>query len=167
MKKLKTFLCITISFMLLVTGCKIQTPKQHNQENENNKKAKINVSLEIKCGTILDNMDKVDEEIKDNIPKDGIILSQEKFDVPEASSVYDLLMDASKSKSFTVTSTGSSKTAYITSIAGIKDFSVGASSGWQYTVNGEFASSSCGSYTLKADDKVEFLFTCDLGEDLE
>ncbi len=167
MKKLISLLCITSLCMLLFISCKIQTPKQHNQENQDNGKAKISVSLQIKCDTILDNMDKVDEGIKDVIPKDGTILTQEQFDVSEGSSAYDLLISASKSKSFAVTSTGSSKTAYITSIAGIKEFSVGASSGWKYTVNGEFVSSSCGSYQLKSDDEVAFLFTCDLGEDLK
>ncbi|MEG0693072.1 MAG: DUF4430 domain-containing protein [Oscillospiraceae bacterium] len=167
MKKLSILVCVILTALFLFTGCKIETTKQHNQKNEDNSKPKITVSLEIKCDTILDNMDKVDSDIKDIIPKEGIILELDKFDVSEGSSVYNLLIQVSKSTPFTVTSTGGSKTAYITSIGGIKEFSVGGASGWKYTVNDEFVSSSCGSQLLKEDDKVAFLFTCDLGEDLK
>ena len=35
-----------------------------------------------------------------------------------------------------------------------------------YKVNGEFSDDSCSLYKLKNNDKVEWVYTCDLGNDV-
>jgi len=44
--------------------------------------------------------------------------------------------------------------------------SCGNLSGWIYAVNGTTPSASVGNYILKSGDKIEFMYTCDLGRDL-
>ena len=56
---------------------------------------------------------------------------------------------------------------YIKGIASLYEFDNGDLSGWMYRVNGEFPSVGCGSYKLQDGDIVEWLYTCELGRDLE
>ena len=52
---------------------------------------------------------------------------------------------------------------YIKSIDGLAEFDKGAASGWVYRVNGEGPQAPADRYVLKGGDKVEFLYTSDLG----
>ena len=57
--------------------------------------------------------------------------------------------------------------AYIQGIHYLYEFACGELSGWTYTVNGEFPGYGCSQYMLKDGDEVAWLYTCDLGHDLE
>ena len=56
--------------------------------------------------------------------------------------------------------------AYIQGIANIYEFDCGELSGWMYKVNDWFPNYGCSHYQLKAGDKVEWVYTCDLGIDV-
>jgi len=56
---------------------------------------------------------------------------------------------------------------YISGINHIYEFDYGELSGWMYRVNGGTPSVGCGSYILSDGDKIEWLYTCELGEDLK
>ncbi len=56
--------------------------------------------------------------------------------------------------------------AYIEGIANLYEFDCGELSGWMYKVNGWFPNYGCSRYQLKAGDKVEWVYTCDLGVDV-
>jgi hypothetical protein len=47
------------------------------------------------------------------------------------------------------------------------EFDHGAKSGWLYRVNGSMYSKSAGAFTVKAGDVIEWLYTLDLGRDIE
>jgi hypothetical protein len=55
---------------------------------------------------------------------------------------------------------------YIEGIANIYEFDCGELSGWMYRVNGSFPNLGSSSYELKAGDRVEWVYTCDLGRDV-
>ena len=55
---------------------------------------------------------------------------------------------------------------YIEGIANIYEFDCGELSGWMYKVNGWFPNYGCSRYQLKAGDKIEWVYTCDLGNDI-
>ena len=57
--------------------------------------------------------------------------------------------------------------AYIEGIDNIYEFSCGELSGWMYRVNGEYAQVSCSDYKVKDGDKIQWSYTCDLGEDIK
>jgi len=118
------------------------------------------VSLTIRCTDILGMSD------MEYIPKDGFILKEEKFEITEGCTVYDLLIMAAKKHGIHVESSGvvagSSKMAYIAGINHIYEFDFGDLSGWQYFVNGVSPSVSCGSLELLAGDSVEWVYSLDI-----
>ena len=87
------------------------------------------------------------------IPSDGIILK----------SVMRVLKSTLKANgiSYQITSGG-----YVRSISGLAEFDCGQGSGWMYKVNGVLPNVSCKSYKLTNGDKIEFVFTCNLGNDV-
>jgi hypothetical protein len=54
-------------------------------------------------------------------------------------------------------------TAYIRGIQHLYEFSCGPLSGWTYSVNGEFPDRGSSGYPLAPGDRVEWIYTCDLG----
>ena len=56
---------------------------------------------------------------------------------------------------------------YISGINYLYEFALGDLSGWIYFVNGESPSVSCDQYQLKDGDFVEWLYSCELGNDLK
>ena len=57
-----------------------------------------------------------------------------------------------------------SSSGYVRMIGGLSEFDCGAYSGWMYKVNGVLPSVSTKSYPLKDRDKVEFVYTCKMGD---
>ena len=55
---------------------------------------------------------------------------------------------------------------YIEGINNLYEFDCGELSGWMYKVNGWFPNYGCSNYTLKQDDVIEWVYTCDLGKDV-
>lgn len=55
---------------------------------------------------------------------------------------------------------------YIEGIHQIYEKDCGPMSGWMYKVNGVFPNYGCSSYYLQNGDRIEFVYTCDLGADL-
>ncbi len=88
------------------------------------------------------------------------MLSKKSFDFSDDMTALGLLKKAGLS-----VNTDSNGT-YVTSIGGLAQFDHGSESGWMYRVNGTFGSVSAASYSLKANDFVEFLYTRDLGKDI-
>ena len=54
----------------------------------------------------------------------------------------------------------------IEGIANLYEFDCGELSGWMYKVNDWFPNYGCSRYELKDGDKVEWVYTCDLGKDV-
>lgn len=123
------------------------------------------VSISIRCDTVLGKSE------SSHIPKDGIILDTTELEITENQTVYDLLTDAAKAYNIQVENSGvngqNSSMAYIRGINYIYEFDFGELSGWMYKVNGQTPSVGCGEYVLSPGDKVEWLYTCDLGKDIE
>lgn len=118
-----------------------------------------NVTLSIRCDTIIGKSD------KDYIPADGKIL-EDTFEIEAGETVYDILIEAAKKHSIQLDHSGITEMTYITGINYIYEFDFGDLSGWMYYVNGESPSVSCDKYTLSDGDKIEWLYTCELGNDL-
>lgn len=123
------------------------------------------VSISIRCDTVLGKSE------SSHIPQDGIILDTTEFDITDNQTVYDLLTDAAKACNIQVENSGvngqNSSMAYIRGINYIYEFDFGDLSGWMYKVNGLTPSVGCGEYVLSPGDKVEWLYTCNLGKDIE
>lgn len=119
------------------------------------------VTLTIRCDTIAEISD------SDIVPADGIILAETEFSISDNESVFDLLCEAARAYKIHVDSTGAGGMVYVSGISNIYEFDFGDLSGWVYRVNGEAPSVGCGEYVLHDTDTVEWLYTRDLGNDLD
>lgn len=156
---MKKALCTAVIFiMLAVTGC--QSGGLAPIENP------ITVTASIECKTILDNLDIADDKVKKALPSDGVLLEATDFQAEDGESVFLFLQRVAEEKNLELMASGGNGNAYLQAINEFSEFSVGAASGWQYFVNGEYINKSIGAYTLKDGDAVEFKFTCSLGADL-
>ena len=122
------------------------------------------VTLEIRCDTAVGKLD------ADYIPEDGTVLPETTFEITEGETVFDILMEAAQTYDIQVENSGGSGNAhgmvYIAGINYLYEYALGDLSGWVYHVNGISPSRGCGDYTLTPGDKIEWLYTCDLGRDL-
>jgi len=130
------------------------------------------VYIKISCETILDNLDKLDRDIKQSnyVPDDGIILEKTEYVLEEGDSVFDLLLRAARHNKIHLDFSGNPETAagavYVRGINHIYEYSCGPLSGWLFKINGEFSSKESSGHFLSDKDIVEWVYTCDLGRDV-
>lgn len=124
--------------------------------------------LSVSCATILDNMDKLDPEKVELVPKDGVIFAKRAVTFYEGESVFNVLQREMKRNKIHMEfeNTPIYNSAYIEGINNLYEFDVGELSGWMYKVNGWFPNYGASRYKLKQGDVVEWVYTCDLGRDV-
>ncbi|WP_088042315.1 DUF4430 domain-containing protein [Bacillus sp. EAC] len=96
----------------------------------------------------------------------GTIFSKSQVEYKEGDSVLDVLKRVTRGHKIQMEYTGFKATAYVQGIDNLYEFDRGGKSGWMYRVNAVFPNVSAGAYHLKKGDKVEWLYTLDLGKDL-
>lgn len=140
------------------------SPKEPIQ-NPTPENGKIIVSLSIDCKNaiaygILDN-----PNFADILPQNGIIYANGQLEAEEGESVLSLLKRTLKANNMVYSIQNSS--GYVRGIAGLSEFDCGQQSGWMYKVNGKLPNFSCKYYDLQAGDRVEFVYTCRMGDVVE
>ena len=143
-------------------------PVPAESENTENKYKELTCTLSVRCDTILDNIASLDSEKIDIVHKDGVIFAEKAVTFFEGESVFDLLVREMKQNKIHLefVNTPMYKSTYIEGIANIYEFDCGELSGWMYKVNDRFPNYGCSRYQLKPGDRVEFVYTCDLGADV-
>ena len=119
------------------------------------------VTMSIRCDTIADEDDR-----PLTIPEDGAILDNAEFTISEGETVYDILLEASKTYGIQIDNRGADGVAYIAGIEYLYEFDYGSMSGWMYRVNGETPEVGCQGYVLSDGDRIEWLYTKNIGKDL-
>lgn len=161
----KNFIAIGIGaviLILLVGFTDIQSKTQYYDNTAAEKAQAVGtVTLSIRCDTVVGKSD------SEYIPKDGVILKTTEFDIEEQDTVYDILTEAAKQYEIQVENTGTNGMVYIAGIHYLYEFDFGDLSGWMYRVNGKTPSVGCDEYTLSDGDSIEWLYTCELGKDLD
>ncbi|WP_346890411.1 DUF4430 domain-containing protein [Clostridium sp. UBA1056] len=97
--------------------------------------------------------------------KEEFILKDYNIKVNEETTVYEGLAMTCKENKIPLSTTGKGVTVYIQGINSLFEFDEGPKSGWIYRVNGEIPDKNAGTVMLKDGDKVEWLYTKELGED--
>lgn len=125
-------------------------------------------TLSISCLTVLDNWENLAVEKRSLIPANGILLETEDVTFTEGESVFDVLLRQTKAHKIHLefSNTPMYQSSYIEGIGNLYEFDCGDLSGWMYCVNGIFPSYGCSRYILADGDKVEWIYTCDLGRDI-
>lgn len=130
------------------------------------------VTISIRCDTVLANPDDLDPALKqgDYIPSDGVILPPTEYVLRPGDTVFDILDRAVRYNRIQMEYQGSDENSYgsvyIKGINYLYEFSCGPLSGWMYRVDGEYPNYGCSKYELKDGQNIEWIYTCDLGEDV-
>lgn len=138
------------------------------EDAEKDETKQYTCTISIRCDTILNNMDQFDQDKLGILPGSGTILSKTTVTFTEGESVFDVLKRVTRQKGIHLeySSTAAYNSAYIEGIGNIYEFDCGSLSGWMYKVNGWFPNYGCSRYTLKQGDSIEWVYTCELGQDI-
>lgn len=165
----KNYIAVIIAASIgsgIVLFTDIQTREQYySGSSEVKENPSGTVTLSIRCDTI------VGKGESEYIPDDGIILDTTDFAIEDGETVFDVLTEAARTYGIQVENSGGAGNAhgnvYISGINYLYEFQYGDLSGWIYHVNGVSPSVNCGEYVLSDGDSIEWLYTCELGYDLE
>lgn len=161
-KNLMALLVVTtLAFCFVIFTDFKSTDDYYNGEDVTKENAIGKVTLTIRCDTVAGKTD------SKYIPKDGIILERAEFVIDGDDTVYDILTEAARKYSIQMENSGAETMVYISGINYLYEFDFGELSGWIYHVNNESQSVGCDQYKLKDGDVIEWLYTCELGKDLE
>ena len=125
-------------------------------------------TISISCATILDNLDWLNPEKTELVPEAGVILPAQTVTFYEGESVFNVLQRTCKQNSIHMefSNTPMYNSAYIEGIHNLYEFDCGEGSGWMYKVNGWFPNYGCSRYQLQNGDVIEWVYTCNRGDDV-
>ena len=166
-KKKSIFLAacaILIIAIFLISN--IQSPDSYKKRVSEN--GDFTVTVTIDCKSIFNEYEKLDDSLKNTqyIPKNGIILEKTTVWANNGNTVLDVLKKVTKQYNIQLEYSQSPNDSYVEGINHIYEFSCGELSGWMYKVNGNFANTGCNSYLVSENDDIQWVYTCNLGEDI-
>ena len=126
-------------------------------------------TIEIRCDTILNNMQDLRPGLDVYVPDSGTILPTTTVTFAEGETVFDVLKRICDERSIQIeySYTPMYGSYYIEGINHLYEFDCGQQSGWMYKVNGWFPNYGCSSYKLEAGDTIVWAYTCKgLGTDV-
>lgn len=165
---MKKILCIYIVLTLCfsISGCSSAkksesegtTTTEALTEAGSTEKKMISVTLSVNCRTAVD----AKNETAMEIAPDGNLLAKTSFETAEGDTILDLL----KKTDLVLDISQSSYGSYVAGIQSLGQGDAGTMSGWLYFVNGESPQVAASAYILADGDQVEFVYTCDGGNDV-
>ncbi len=145
-----------------------ERPAPVNPADSEITKKELSCTISVRCDIILRNISMLEEEKVDIVPKDGVIFKEKEVTFYEGESVFNVLLREMKKHKIHLEymSTPIYNSAYIEGIANLYEMDCGELSGWVYKVNDWFPNYGSSRYVLRQGDKIEWLYTCDLGRDV-
>ena len=125
-------------------------------------------TVSISCAVLLEHLDQLEAGVRELVPGDGVLLAPTAVEIQEGDSVFDLLQRACREAGIHMEyqDTPGYGSAYVEGIGNLYEFDGGALSGWMYRVNGTFPNKGCSAVAAAPGDRVEWVYTCDLGRDV-
>lgn len=135
---------------------------------EESKEKEMFCTISVRCDTVFENENLLDDFLLGCLPSDGIILGTQQVCFTAGDSVFDILERILKEKNIHMefTATPMYESVYIEGIANLYEFDCGELSGWMYKVNGSFPDYGSSLYEVKEGDVIEWVYTCDRGKDV-
>ncbi|MCL5272509.1 MAG: DUF4430 domain-containing protein, partial [Gammaproteobacteria bacterium] len=124
------------------------------------------VTIAINCSTAVAKGLNKQENFKDVVPVNGVILPPTKVEFKEGETVFDVLKSAVREHNIQMQYEGSQGAVYIKGINNLYELDGGPLSGWMYCVNEVYANYGCDQTKLKNGDSIEWDYTCNMGKDL-
>ena len=140
-----------------------------DDSNKPAEKPKYTCTIEIRCDTILNNMQDLKPGLDVYVPDSGTILPATTVTFTEGETVFDVLKRICDARGIQIeySYTPMYGSYYIEGINHLYEFDCGQQSGWMYKVNGWFPNYGCSSYKLEAGDTIVWAYTCKgLGTDM-
>ena len=124
----------------------------------------LTCTMKISCETALG---KTSDKIT-LIPENGILYPEQNVVFYEGESVFNVLVREMKKQKIHLEFVNIPiyNSSYIEGIGNLYEFDCGELSGWMYKVNDYFPNYGSSQYILQPDDRVEWVYTCDLGKDV-
>ena len=151
-------LAAAVIVMILLTNVE-SADSYHTVEEKND--AYGTVTMTIRFDAIMD-----EENRPDYLPEEGFFLDETTFTISEGETVYDVLLEASKKYDIPIDNRGGENSVYIAGIGYLYEYAYGRLSGWMYRVNGYFPEVGCQGFVLSDGDRIEWLYSKDIGRDL-
>lgn len=135
----------------------IQSPEEYYSRNVDDVGPdSLTITLSVSCETIADEID-----------GDEMIIPPTEYVLLEDDTVFTVLERVLAYKRIPFDYSGISEAdVYIRGINNIYEAEYGEMSGWMYTVNGEFPDTGCGSYVPEDGDRIEWIYTRNIGKDI-
>ena len=156
---------VLVLALLMLCGCgKTNTADVADTNGD----GKLTCTMEIRCDTLLENLDRMTAEKVALVPKDGVLLETVTVEFAGGESVFDVFRRVLREEKihFEYVDASAYNSVYIEGIGNIYEYDCGPQSGWMYSVNGVYPALGCSVYTLADGDVIVFNYTCDLGADL-
>lgn len=167
-KNLLLLLVAALVLYVLLSGVKIQSVEEYYQTHlEDIKEDSQTVTLSIRCDAALEQP--LSDELRALLPEDGEILPPTRYVLRSGDSVLDILLRAVRHERIALEYQGTTALggAYVEGIQYLYEFSCGSASGWVYRVNGTMPNVSCSRCLPEDGDVIEWIYTCNLGQDVE
>lgn len=164
MKRFVKFIALVMALALLC-GC---SKNDEIEVADTNGDGKLTCTLEVRCDTLLGNLDKLTEGKAALVPEDGTLLPVTEVEFTGGNSVFDVFRQVLRDQKihFEYVDASAYDSVYIEGIGNLYEFDCGPQSGWMYSVNDVYPGLGCSAYTLADGDAVVFSYTLDLGADL-
>ncbi len=167
---MRRFLLLLLTLVLVLTGC--NQPKQPAQaaiseQTGGDAGEKLSCVLSISCANLVGST-ALAEEKRALVPEDGWLLAPVECSFSTGESVFELLYRETRARRIHMeyVQTPAYGSTYIEGIGNLYEFDGGPQSGWMFSVNGEFPNYGCSKVVLEDGDRVEWVYTCDLGLDV-
>ena len=126
-------------------------------------------TITIRCDTVLDNQNLLEEAKVPYVPADGVILPEIEVEFTPGENVFQVLQRVCEAADIPLEYnwTPLYDSYYLEGICHLYEFDCGPESGWMYQVSGKFPNYGCSSYEVQPGDRIEWLYSCiGLGADL-
>lgn len=156
------------------------TTKRYTTVPETTEAAVKYCTVSVSCVKALENKDKLKSGKEQFLPSDGYILHEVKMSFTQGETAFDVLKRAcaenvctdgcvycrSQGIQYEASFSAGYGNWYVEGIHQLYEKDCGSRSGWMYRVNGSFPNYGSSAYTVRDGDRIEWIYTCDLGEDI-
>ena len=126
-------------------------------------------TIMIRCDTIFDHLDLLEDAKAPYVPEDGEILPVISVEFTPGETVFDVLQRVCEAADLQIeySWTPLYNSYYVEGINHLYEFDCGIESGWMYQVNGWFPNYGCSAYELQGGEEIVWRYTCTgLGTDV-
>ena len=125
-------------------------------------------SVAVHCQNALAPDSGLDQSIREVLPPDGVILQAENVAYQEGDTAFAVLSRELKQRNilFEFNENPMFHSVYMEGINHLYEFDCGSQSGWLYFINGKSPGTGCSQYVVQPGDYIEFIYTCNFGNDI-